>query len=398
MRSAGVNLSQNNSSPRRAAGYAAPLGDESLIPVCEHECVNRVIDYSALTYPVPKEQVAAFKAASKTAGKPWAVVSVGTIVGLVLAGIVVVFMIVTFAGTAISISVSSMSDGGDPIGFLGSIFPALFIGLIVFAAIVVVGRLLNGRNWETWYRLETFANANGMIFSPVDHNPYYPGAIFNLGDSRKSLNHLRSASDRYLDIGNYQYTTGSGKNRSTHNWGFMALHLDRRLPNMVLDSKANNGLFGGTNLPAYFDKKQILSLEGNFNDYFTLYCPREYERDALYVFTPDLMALLIDNAAPFDVEIVDDWMFVYSARPFPSADPGVYQRLFRIVDTVGAKTLAQTDRYVDENVGNFAANFVAPQGQRLKRGWSVGAVITIVAFLLIWGVPNLINVFSFFAR
>jgi hypothetical protein len=360
--------------------------------------VNRVVDYSALLYPVPKQQVDAYKAAAKAAGKPWAVVSVATVVGLVVVGLVFGGLILSFAGTFIGISVVSMQDGLNPVGVIGSVFPALFIGLLAVAVVAIVRGVLKGRNWETWYRLETFAAANGMIFSPVDDNPQYPGAIFNQGDSRKALNHLRSASDRYLDIGNYQYSTGSGKNRSTHNWGFMALHLDRRLPNMVLDSKANNGLFGGTNLPAYFDKNQILSLEGNFNEYFTLYCPKQYERDALYVFTPDLMALLIDNAAPFDVEIVDDWMFVYSATPFPSAHPGVYQRLFQIVDTVGAKTLSQTDRYVDENVGSFAANFVAPQGQRLKRGWSVGALITIIAFLLIWGLPQLFGLFAAFAR
>ena len=134
----------------------------------------------------------------------------------------------------------------------------------------------------------------------------------------------------------------------------------------------------GSNLPASFDKSQILSLEGDFDQYFTLYCPKAYERDALYVFTPDLMALLIDNAAPFDVEIVDDWMFVYSAKPFRSTEPAVYQRLFQIVDTVGAKTLSQTDRYVDENIGQFAANIVAPQGARLKRGFSViGLIVTL---------------------
>ena len=360
--------------------------------------MNRVIDYSALLYPVPREQVEAFKAASKAAGKPWASVPVGQIVGLVVAGVIFGSMILGFCVMFIGISVTSMQNGANPVGIIGALFPALFIGGLALAVVAIVRSVLKGRNWETWLRLETFAKANGLKFSPSDSNPQYPGAIFNQGDSRLVTNHLTSATDRFLDIGNYQYSTGSGKSRSTHNWGFMALHLDRKLPNMVLDSKANNGLFGGTNLPAYFDKKQILSLEGNFNEYFTLYCPREYERDALYVFTPDLMALLIDNAAPFDVEIVDDWMFVYSATPFPSTAPGVYQRLFQIVDTVGAKTLAQTDRYVDEKVGVFEANFVAPQGQRLKRGFSVGAVIFVVVFLALWGLPQLIGFFSLFAR
>src|SRR5690606_7535742 len=111
-------------------------------------------------------------------------------------------------------------------------------------------------------------------------------------------------------FGNLRYVTGSGKSRSVHQWGFLAVGLDRRLPHMVLDSRANNRMLGLSNLPAGFRRDQILSLEGDFDRYFTLYCPKEYERDALYVFTPDLMALLIDEAAPYDVEVVDHWMLV----------------------------------------------------------------------------------------
>jgi len=98
------------------------------------------------------------------------------------------------------------------------------------------------------------------------------------------------------------------------------------------------------------------------------------------------MALLIDEASPFDVEIVDDWMFVYSNAAFPPAQPAVYQRLFRIVETVGAKTLTQTDRYQDDRAAApFAANIVAPQGARLKRNVSVGAILLIVGMAIVWG-------------
>jgi hypothetical protein len=96
------------------------------------------------------------------------------------------------------------------------------------------------------------------------------------------------------------------------------------------------------------------------------------------------MALLIDEAAPFDVEIVDDWMFVYSNVAFVTGDANLYARLFRIIDTVGAKALTQTDRYVDARVGDFAANVVAPQGARLKRSVSVGAIVFGVVFVVLW--------------
>ncbi|GAA1220365.1 hypothetical protein GCM10009655_19930 [Rhodoglobus aureus] len=54
---------------------------------------------------------------------------------------------------------------------------------------------------------------------------------------------------------------------------------------MVLDARANNQLFGFSNLPKSFARDQVLKLEGDFNEHFTLYSPRHYERDALYVFT-----------------------------------------------------------------------------------------------------------------
>lgn len=348
----------------------------------------RVVDYSPLlTAPTPQE-VAAYKAQAKASGATWANATAQTIVAVVVVAFFGAVLLIPMIG-GIVFAIGGAIESGSPIAVFFLLLFVLAIGLVGFAIIRVV--ISGTGRWERWLRMDRFARANGLTFSPVDPDPSYPGAIFTLGDSRKAIEHFRTAEGRFLDFGNYQYSTGSGKNRSTRTWGFLALQLDRRLPHMVLDARTNNGLFGGTNLPAFFDKDQILSLEGDFDQHFTLYCPKEYERDALYVFTPDLMALLIDEAAPFDVEIVDDWMFVYSSVPFPSAQPAIYQRLFRIVETVGAKTLTQTDRYQDDRAAApFAANVVAAQGSRLRRGVSVGAVLLIVAAAVIWG-------WSFFA-
>ena len=356
--------------------------------------MSRTIDYSALTEPVSRAEVAAFKAQKRADGTSWGKAKPGQVAVAVIAGIVALLVALSFGGTLFAVFVTGIGDGATPASVIGGAFPLVVVLGIVAVGIYAVRKGLNGSRWEIWLRLSGFAAANQMLFSASQPSPNYPGMIFSLGDSRTATNHLVSATDRFLDIGNYQYSTGSGKNRSTHYWGFMALNLDRKLPNMVLDSKANNGMFGMTNLPATFAKNQVLSLEGDFNEHFTLYCPKEYERDALYVFTPDLMALLIDEAAPFDVEIVDDWMFIYSSKPFRSLDPAVYARLFRIVDTVGAKALAQTDRYADQRVGSFAANVVAPQGQRLKRGFSLATIAFVVICGGIWVLPHLIDFFT----
>ncbi|HEY1530311.1 MAG TPA: hypothetical protein VGF80_05810 [Galbitalea sp.] len=56
------------------------------------------------------------------------------------------------------------------------------------------------------------------------------------------------------------------------------------------------------------------------------------------------MALLIDRASPFDVEIAGNWMFFYSRIPFNMLDSSVYGRLFRILNTIGDKVIGKSQR------------------------------------------------------
>ena len=340
----------------------------------------RTLDIAPLTSPVSRIDIAAYRAQGRAGGKPWASIQVAQIVAIIV--LIPFFLIV---GLVLMSSVVAFTAGGSA----GGQVTGIVVGIVLFAVIALIGVVVaratlgtTGR-WTRWVRLDRFARANGLSFSPKDANPFYQGAIFQLGSARWVTEHLSASTGHYLDFGTYQYTTGSGRSQSTHFWGFLALHLERRLPQMMLDSKANNSIFG-SDLPVSFDKNQVLHLEGDFDRYFTLYCPREYETDALYVFTPDLMALLIDNAAPFDVEIVDDWMFVYSRSRLNVMDPAVTQRMLNIVDTVGGKTLSQTDHYADARVGDPAVDFVAPQGARLKRRVSVGAVIAVALITAFW--------------
>jgi hypothetical protein len=341
------------------------------------------VNYSALTQPITRVQVRAFRRQIKAQQRVDPTIETGfSTATSVLSIVFLVFFIGIFAAIMIGVIAAlatSGTDGGSD-GIPGLIFAAVFIGL---AAFIIVKHFGSGGSWSKWMRLSEFAAANGLQFRSSSANPNYSGMIFHLGDSRSARNHLNSTTGRFFDLGSFRYSTGSGKSRSTHDWGFLALNLDRQLPNMVLDSKENNTLFG-SDLPITFKRDQILSLEGDFDKHFTLYCPREYEQDALYVFTPDLMALLIDDAGSFDVEIVDDWMFIYSPHAFAPLDAANYARLFTIVQTVGTKTVSQTANYHDDRVGSATANIVAPQGQRLRHGTSIGALIIGGAIAAFW--------------
>jgi hypothetical protein len=345
-----------------------------------NERVTRTIDYVPLLTQLSPAEVKAYRAAAKARGESWARLSATQVLSIVIA-IPAVSIVVFSVGSAFATFAAGAVGPDRPI------IPLLFIGFAVLIVSILVTQIVRaargGSHWQRWARLDAFARANRLTFSPRDAAPVYPGSVFGLGDNRVVSDRLTDHLGRYLDLGNYRYTTGSGKNRTTHDWGFLALKLDRRLPHMLLDARSNNSIFG-TNLPSTFDRDQILKLEGDFNEHFTLYCPAEYERDALYVFTPDLMALLIDEAGTYDVEIVDDWMLVYAAEPFRMGDATTVQRLFRIADTVGQKTVSQTDRYADERIGDRAVNLVAPGGTRLKKGVPVAAIVFFVIFGAFW--------------
>jgi uncharacterized membrane protein YfbV (UPF0208 family) len=348
------------------------------------------IDYGPLTGPAPAANVIAFRNGARMSRQPWAVATftAGTVVSIV----VLVLVAIMFGFIALTILLSLIAGVmAGQLGFGALVIPLLFCALFLAGVIWAARRAYRAAvpslaTWTRWYRLSNFADANHLEFSPVTPDPTYPGAIFGHGDTRQVYDHLYRNDGRFLDLGNYRYSTGSGRNRTTHHWGFVAMRLDRRLPNMVLDAKSNNTLFGTTDLPLSFSADQKLSLEGDFDNYFTLYCPNKYEEDALYVFTPDLMALLIDQTAEFDVEIVDDWLFLYSTTPLNLSDVPTLNHLFRIIDTVGATAVSQTERYSDNRVATpgltgTTMNAIAPEGRRLKTRWPViGTIVGVLIF------------------
>lgn len=224
----------------------------------------------------------------------------------------------------------------------------LLIGIGGLIAALLVGlrgqRIVEDRRW----RLAGFARDVGMEYVPAVQNPPLPGVIFGIGSSRTASDIVRGRRPRFVEVGNHAYTVSDGKNTTTVRWSYIAIKLDVPLPHIVLDATANNGMFG-SNLPASWGRGQRLSLEGDFDTHFTLYCPRGYERDALYLFTPDVMARFIDSASVLDAEIVDDWLFLYSRDELSTIDPARWSWVFSVISVLLDK-LDQWGRWRDDRM------------------------------------------------
>lgn len=309
-------------------------------------------DAGPLVEPVDRGAARAFVRQLKATGRMPQTSPVALAAGIVVGAVFLVVFGSTFIGIITSMFTVAASGGG----WLFSVAPGLLLVIVAgFVGSVIwgfrTGRLGGGADRS--YRLDRFARANAMTWYPSVPNPPLPGMVFGSGHDRVAKDVVRGEHPRFVEFGNYRYETGSGKNETTHNWGYVAVKLSSPLPHIVLDAVGNNSMFG-SNLPRSFDRHQRLSLEGDFDRHFALYCPEGYGADALYLFTPDIMARFIDSAAALDVEIVDDWLFLYTQRRVSTLDPATWAWLFSVVGALLGK-LDQWERWRDDRLAVPAA-------------------------------------------
>lgn len=235
---------------------------------------------------------------------------------------------------------------------------------------------------RTVAKLYRFARANGLTFTLDKEVPTYGGTVFKQGTERLVTEAL-SLEDS-IEVGNYQYVVGEGRDRHTYRYGYARVQLSRSVPHMLLDGQRNNiaGVFA--RLPVRPKVSQKLQLEGDFSEHFTLYALKKYRQDALYIFTPDVMATLIDEAGEFDVEIIGNELFVYSVRPLKLTSAKRLQAILKAAARVGAQVEEQARHYGGSTqpleVSN-QLNRARLRGGVHVRQWVIG--VAIVALMIV---------------
>ncbi len=159
--------------------------------------------------------------------------------------------------------------------------------------------------------MRQFAAANGYTFAPKRGLEGLNGAFFNIGHDPGATDDVAGNYQGYpLELFLYHYTVGYGKNAHTYQYSIFKLRFDTEMPDVVLESGGHH--FGESLLTTAAKQKEFVSLEGDFNKYFTLSIPKGYEVEALEVFTPDVMANLMEKCRSLSLEIVGANLFIYS--------------------------------------------------------------------------------------
>lgn len=110
------------------------------------------------------------------------------------------------------------------------------------------------------------------------------------------------------------------KRAGSDDWKYLTLRLPVPVPHLILGSTKAGGV--AKQLPVHLDQAQRISLEGDFDRHFRVFAPEDYGTDALYLLAPDVMAVLVDHAGTFNVEMVDDTVvfFAPGAADFTRAE------------------------------------------------------------------------------
>ena len=118
----------------------------------------------------------------------------------------------------------------------------------------------------------------------------------------------------------YSYETGDILLRfgGATTFSGMDIHLPKRLPHIYLDAYANDR----QGRPEFvFDKEDQISLEGDFDEYFRAYAPKQHKSLVLSILTPDVLQTLKRTAFKYDIEIMEDHVrFIVFGVPVSSND------------------------------------------------------------------------------
>lgn len=153
--------------------------------------------------------------------------------------------------------------------------------------------------------------------------------LFKQGHSgRTGVCLIGHSEGRFFEIFQYFYTVGHGKHATTYEFMVFEFKVKGTFPHLYVNNKKDSLHFSGR----MFMPK--ISLTPEFEKQFELFAPKEYEIEALEIFTPDTMQHLLDTGWRHDLELVDSEILIYRYHHFNGAKEleDEYTRIQKFVD------------------------------------------------------------------
>lgn len=195
-----------------------------------------------------------------------------------------------------------------PHGDVGETLMAMFLPLIFLAAVYYSSIIARVQS-DFW---REFAARNGFSYAKTYDITSESGLMFKQGGSR-SAEHVVRGTFRNVPIKVFSYYFSITKGESSIHYFYTVFEFmfSGTFPHLYLN-RLDNG-YG-------LETGEIISLPYEFEKHFRLYAPKEYEIEALQVFTPDILAALLEDDFRHDIEIVDGELLIFRKHHINSTE------------------------------------------------------------------------------
>jgi hypothetical protein len=173
-----------------------------------------------------------------------------------------------------------------------------FLPLMIVAAYVAVVHILALRSFWT-----EIAEVNGWTYKGRLSGAPLPAIMFRQGNKQSFSSVLEGVlGGSPFTSFSYTFATGEGKSEVTHPYHVFSFPFGGTFPHVYLNNKHNSyGLSVGERVP----------LPSEFEKQFLLSTPKEYEIEALEIFTPDILSKVLDGKFIHDMELVNQHLFIF---------------------------------------------------------------------------------------
>ena len=148
--------------------------------------------------------------------------------------------------------------------------------------------------------MQQIAESLGYTYSTSAPLESVSGVLFSDGHAQKIYDVISGTYKNFpVRLFTYQYTTGYGKSAHTFYTTCLELTYEASLPHILLYP----GYIFAMGLMLDLDVFEKVSLEGNFDDYFSLYVSKNAQVETREILTPDIMQELIQSFTNYKMEI-----------------------------------------------------------------------------------------------
>jgi len=187
----------------------------------------------------------------------------------------------------------------------------MFIGLLPIIGILIFrGYLVEQGRSAFW---KEFALRNGYTYSPTLDLSKEAGIMFKQGNAGRSVRHVLSGvlDGKEIRIFGYTFKVRVGKHTVSYTYTVFGIKFQGSFPHLYLNRDDNT--YGAS-------VGEHISLPTEFEEKFTLFVPKEYEIEALQVFTPDVLGHLLNIDYKYDIELVDRELLIFIDGEIDSLD------------------------------------------------------------------------------